>query len=205
MTVKEIDCGYADERDVAARYLAGGLPEAEAEEFEKHYFSCERCWGEVEQAGELRLAFGRPLVAPPESAAGRVRRDYWTPLAAAAVVAVLAVGLGRLAERAEVPQGSPVFRGSGTDVLALVVKPGPTGQVVLEWPPHPNAESYRIEVLRSDGVPVLRSETSDVTVVLDAGALPLLPPGVSLLARVEAMDAMGQIIASSVLKTLPAP
>jgi hypothetical protein len=203
--MKDIDCRHADEHDLASRYLLGKLPEAQAEAFERHYFSCERCWGELDAAAEFRQTLGRPLVEGSESVAGGATRDYWSPLAAAAVVAVLAVGLGHLAERPEISPDRPVFRAQSADALDLKLEPGPAGRTMLAWRPHPNAESYRIEVLRSDGIPVLRSETSDVRLSLDVGSLPPLPPGVKLLAGVEALDILGQVVASSGWKTLPAP
>ncbi len=33
MTLKEIDCTYAEQHDLAALYLAGKLPESEAKSF----------------------------------------------------------------------------------------------------------------------------------------------------------------------------
>ena len=60
---KVVDCPGTGERDVAVLYLAGKLPEDEAEAFEAHYFECERCWEEVQRGSELRAALGKPAVA----------------------------------------------------------------------------------------------------------------------------------------------
>jgi CHAT domain-containing protein len=53
-----------EENDLVGRYVAGKLPEEEAEAFEAHYFGCERCWSEVRAATEVRAAMERPAGAP---------------------------------------------------------------------------------------------------------------------------------------------
>ena len=95
------------------------------------------------------------------------------------------------------------LRSGGTDAVALTITAGADGQVVLEWPAHPEAQSYRIEILRSDGLPVLESETADRRVPLAVGDLPPRPDGVRLLARIEALDAMRQVVAKSGAEPLP--
>jgi hypothetical protein len=199
--VREIDCSYVNEHDLVALYLATRLPANDAEAFEAHYFGCERCWQEVRQTGELRSAFGKQFVViaqPP-----RITRDFWAPLAAAAVVAVMAFGLIRLTERPNPSPDSRVFRSASANRLDLTVRLGSAGQVILEWSPHPDAGRYRVAVFRSDGLPVLKSETSDLRVSLDLGALPPPPAGIAFLGKVEALDTMGQVVAESDLTSLP--
>src|SRR5262245_11803848 len=159
MNVEGFDCAKA-ERDVAARYLTGALSEAESEAFETHFVSCPRCWSEIEGAGGLREAFGRPFVGVAPTARAKVSRDPWTLLAAAAAVAALAIGLAQLKESAE-PIAGPVLRSESTDVLDMTLKAGPGGQVILEWTAHPNAQAYVLEIMTSDGVRVMQSETTD--------------------------------------------
>ena len=181
--MKEIDCTRADEADLVALYLAGKLPESEAEGFEAHYLGCDRC------------------AAPAE--ARSPGHDVWTLLAAAATAAMFFYGMGHLARNQAMVTDPAALRSGGTDAVALTITAGADGQVVLEWPAHPEAQSYRIEILRSDGLPVLESETADRRVALAVGDLPPRPDGVRLLARIEALDAMRQVVAKSGAEPLP--
>ena len=203
MNVNEIDCHYTKEHDLAARYLNGGLSRPEAEAFESHFMDCPRCWDEIESAGELREAFGHPYAEVKSTAARRSPRgDLWTLLAAAAVVAIMAIGLGRLGQPLQSLPEARVARGANRDTLELTVRPGSPGSVILQWPPHPGARTYLVEVLRSDRIPVLKSETSDTKLSLDVSALPPSPTGVSFIARVKALDIMRQVVAESELRSI---
>jgi Putative zinc-finger len=203
----EMDCTRAGETDLVALYLAGKLPESEAEGFEAHYFGCETCASALREAGEIRAALGQPVLVPAALAerAPDSGRDTWTILAAAATVAMLFFGVRHLVERQEMVQDSGVLRSASSDSVQLTITAGPTGQVILAWPPHPEAHSYRIKIVRSDGVPVLESETADSRVVLAIGDLPPRPTGVQLLARIEALDALRQVAARSRPEPLPGP
>src|SRR5262245_20938359 len=101
MHMKEIDCTRADETDLVALYLAGKLPEHEAEAFETHYLGCERCAAALREGGEIRAALGKPVLATapasPEAPRRGGSRDVWTFLAAAAAVAAFFYGLGHVA------------------------------------------------------------------------------------------------------------
>ena len=37
---------------------------------------------------------------------------------------------------------------------------------MLAWTAHPDAQAYRLEIVRSDGVPVLETETADRQMVV---------------------------------------
>jgi len=205
--VREIDCGYVEDHDLAALYLAGKLAEGDAEVFEAHQFACDRCSAELAQVSEIRAALGKPVLVPDQPArrTSSVRRDAWTLLAAAAAVAIVALGIRQLVGRPAVVPKHEVLRGQKEALLDLSLKAGPGGHVVLEWPPDPDARSYRVKILRSDGHPVLTSETSDTRMELNVGALPPRPPGVSFLATIEALDAMNGVVAKSGLKPLAVP
>ena len=41
-----VDCQRVEQEEVIERYLAGKLPEGEAEAFEQHYVGCESCFEE---------------------------------------------------------------------------------------------------------------------------------------------------------------
>lgn len=205
--MKEIDCAYVDESDLVALYLAGRLLADEAEAFEAHFLGCPECSTALENAAAIRVGFGKPAlvrmsVTPPRKAL----QEAGTLLAAAAAVAMIGLGLRQMVNMPPPePAASPVLRGESADSLDLRITPGSYGEVVLEWPPHPEAQTYRVDVLRTDGVRVLRSETPDNRVELNAGALPPAAPGVSFLVRIEALNPLGQVVARSKLAPLSPP
>ena len=203
--MKAFDCASVDEQDLVALYLAGKLAGPAAEAFEGHFLGCDRCAAELDQAGALRSAFGKPALGPGVVSNPRagLRRELWTLLAAAAAVAMIGLGLHQLTIAPPVIVESPVFRSESADSLELRQAPGADGQVLLEWAPHPDALTYRVSVIRADGVPVLKTETPDSRIALNVGALPPLPAGVSFLAKVEAIDAMGRVVGSSLPESLP--
>ncbi len=201
---RAIDCPNARERDLTSLYLAGKLPEGEAEAFEAHYFECESCWQDVQRGRELRAALGKPEVAPPTRAT-RSARD-WRPLAAAAVIALVGLGVWQLTRRtAEQPTPRPVLRGVNSEGLMLKVEKGPEGGISLSWPAHSDAATYEIEVLASDGVSVWKTEAREPRLSIDPTVLPAPGKGISFLIKVEALDPMGQVVAKSELKPLPLP
>jgi hypothetical protein len=205
MNVKETDCPYVEEHDLIGRYLAGKLPERKAEAFEVHSLDCSRCWAEIQLAGEVRETLGQSFVQPASTRAAVAdrKRDFWTPLAAAATVAVIILGWSHLASRTEPLPDSRVFRTSAVDSLDLTARVDRSRQVRLEWSSHPDARSYRIEILRSDGLSVWKRETPELSATVDTNSLPAQPTGVSLLARVEALDTMHQVLAASNLVPVP--
>ena len=203
--MREMDCTRADDGDLIPLYLSGKLPEGEAEAFELHYLGCDRCASALREGGEVRAALGQPVLVTAPSAASRPAggRDVWTLLAAAAAVAMLFYGVRQLTARQEMIRDTGVLRSEAADSLRLSVGAAADGQVVLEWPSHPEADRYRIEIVRSDGLPVLESETADRRILVAIADLPPRPDGVSLLARVEALDAMKQVVAKSEREPIP--
>ena len=203
--MRETDCTRVDERNLVALYLSGKLSEADAEAFELHYLGCDSCAAALREGGEIRAALGRPVLVANAPTAGRpaAGRDVWTLLAAAAAVAALFYGVRQLTERQEMVRDSVVLRSETSESLRLNVGAGPNGQVVLEWASHPDADRYRIEIVRSDGLPVLETETTDRNVLLAIADLPPRPAGVSLLAKVEALNALRQVVAKSEREPLP--
>jgi len=207
--VEKIDCARIEERDLVTLYLAGRLPENEAEAFEAHYFACERCWADIQRASEIRAALGKPVLVPLPRPGRRARETVpsarsWRWLAAAAALALATLGVWQLAHRGA-PPAEPVLRSGTTGSLPLRVEAGPGPRIELRWPSHPDAQIYVAEVFTSDGVSVWKRETPKTRVSLDQGTLPARRPGVSLLAKVEALDAMRQVVAKSELTSLPRP
>jgi hypothetical protein len=203
VTVQEIDCARADTQDFVARYLGGRLPENEAAGFESHFLGCDRCWAEVDTAVELRLANGMGAFGSP--AARRARRDAWTIMAAAAAVAVIAVGLRELVQRPDPFRSQSVWRGPAAGVFPLTVGTDSPGRLVLQWTPQPEAETYVVEVFAADGSSLWRRETTETTVRLGSSDLPPREPGVSFYATVEALDSIRQSVARSTRVPLPQP
>jgi hypothetical protein len=207
VNVKEIDCARTEEHDLVALYLAGKLPEGEAEAFEKHYFSCEGCWEPVRRAAEIRAALGKPGLVPlPEP--GRHGRERLRPtgglrwLAAAAALALATLGIWQVT-RPGAPPAEPILRGGMVGSLPLRVEAGPGTRIRLGWSSHPDAQVYVVQVFTSDGVSAWRRETRETRVSLEVNELAPPRPGISFLASVEALDAMHQVVAKSELKRLP--
>ena len=199
-----MDCTTAEERDLVAQYLAGQLAANEAEAFEKHYLGCERCTSALREAGEIRAALGKPVLVPSAThLPGAAGWDWGTLVAAAATVAIFVFGIRHLAEQPPTITEPVVLRSSGTDSVTLTATATSADEVLLKWTAPPEAQTYRIEIVRSDGLPILQSDTARQGVILDFADLPPLPEGVSILARVEALDALGQVVARSDRVPLP--
>lgn len=197
-----IDCPSGGERDLAVLYLAGKLPEEEALAFEKHFFGCEDCWQDVQRGSELRAALGKPAVAPTVRAIRPARTLL--PLAAAAVIAFAAFGVWQLTRRTSVEPTTPVLRGV-SEVFNLEVESGRQGGIDVSWPPHPNAATYEIEVSASNGASVWRTEIREPRVNIGPAVLPAPSTGEAYWIQVEALDAMGQVVAMSAPTGLPKP
>ena len=87
-------CLVSLEEDRALAYLDGTLPEAEAEEFEAHYFQCPECLARVQTLEAMEVVLGRLPAAEPAALRRRVVLGWpalvWA-LGAAAGVLVLSV------------------------------------------------------------------------------------------------------------------
>lgn len=151
--------------DLAARYVAGTLPEPEAEAFEEHFFGCEECWREVERARSLRAAFaaeaGQPGTAGRAVPWGRGAKWRWpVGLAiAAGLVALLVVPVAR--------RGAPLsdaVRG-GRPALDLHVD-APAGLPRVAWRPVRGAAFYRVRLFDAVGTVVVDRIVNDTSLSL---------------------------------------
>ena len=203
--MREMDCDSVEQSDRVAQYLAGRLPASEAEAFEKHYLGCERCASALREAGEIRAALGKSVLVPSSGSApsASARPDWGTLVAAAATVAIFVFGIRHLAEQPPTVTDSAVLRSGETGSVTLTATAASAGEVLLEWSAPAGAQTYRIEIVRSDGLPIVQSDTARQGVILDLADLPPLPEGVSILARVEALDSLGQVVARSDRVPLP--
>lgn len=195
MTADHLTCARVDEKDLDLRYLTGRLSDQEAEAFEAHYFTCDRCWALVQQGAPVRA-----VRLPPAPAAARQARRrpstyrLWLPLALAAGLAALAFGLW--------PRQPPAFPSDGLrgDTHTLPVRidalPATLG---ASWPPVRDAGRYRVRLHRPDGGLVMERETSDTSISLSRDSLALRPDDSTLFWLVEALSRTGTVVARSPL------
>jgi Putative zinc-finger len=198
---KVIDCPRGTDQDLASLYLAGTLGEEDAAAFEEHYFSCTSCRQDIERGSELRAVFGKAPVVPAVRPARSART--WLPLAAAAAIACVGLGVWQLARRPAEEAGRPVMRGSVAEVLDVKVAAGSAGGAVLSWPRHPDAASYVVHVLGADDTSVWKAQVNEPQLAIPSGVLPAPGRARGLRVEVEAFDSMGQAVAKSRLIPLP--
>jgi hypothetical protein len=207
MEPTHVTCTRVEEEDLDARYLAGTLSEEEAEAFEEHYFGCDRCWTAVQTGLDVRAASTATTVAPPvqtpaltvERGTGRpargIPRRQWVPLAIAASIAVLGVGLW---ERDGGPGVSPVgdgLRGPADSIRAVASVRRRI--LTLSWAVTPNADRYRVRLQRSDATVVLERIASDTVLAVPRDSLRAVADGERVYWEVQALDALRRTIARS--------
>ena len=199
MTARELTCAEVDAGDLDLRYLTGRLSEEEAEAFETHYSSCDRCWALVEPGASLRAARlpdgAAGLAAPSRS---RSHRRGWL-LALAAGLAIVALGLWHRAPRPAADE----LRGDA-DTLALTLQPA-SGALRVSWPPVLDASRYRVRLHRPDGSLLHTEETGDTTVTVPRDTLQVDAGETRLFWLVEALSRTGAVLARSGLVPQPLP
>ena len=197
-----VNCKSVAEGDLATAYLAGELPEAEAEAFEKHYFECGSCRNEVQTRSELRAAFGNRPIAP--MTASPQGSKYWRALAAVAAASVLVTfGIRQLVANRPLRAPTPrILRSEEKGSIETKVTIS-DGRTILEWSPQTDAQTYWIEIFRADGTSVLRRATTATRFALNPADLPSASIGMSLLAKIEARNAIDQVVAESSPQPLP--
>lgn len=184
---------FHPDEETARAYVARTLPEEQTEQFEQHYFSCERCWFRVRQALELREA-----LAAGASVGIRTSRPLagWTALAAAAAVMLaVSVGIWNLSSR------GPAMRGPGTEFVPTVSLV--EGGVRVVWRAVDAAGVYRVEVFTHDGALLLAEETPELQMVIREDELLSTEHPGSLVLKVQALDRLRAPLAASPLVKLP--
>jgi hypothetical protein len=169
-------CPYDADPGAVTDYLARRLPAAAEQDFERHLFSCSRCWEEVQLAVAVRAS------------AQAARRSWRAPLAAAAALTALALGAAALwrAPRSELP----VMRGKTTGLTVTVRAEGALRH--LAWPEVNGASSYRIELFDAAGAALEPIETAASTITLD-----LTQRSRAASVRVSARDELRETILAS--------
>jgi hypothetical protein len=201
MDREPITCDRVDRDDLDTRYLAGSLDEALAEAFEAHYFGCDRCWQLVHGGVAVRSA-GRPRVAEPAPAVRRRPPWLWPAMAIAAGLGIWAVGaVTRGSVRSGPAPLDSTVRGSDA-VFALTVRKAPDS-IVVSWPRHPAAASYRLRVYTDDGDLLGERRAADTVVSISPDSVASTGRG-SPFFQVDALDRAGAPLARSPLVPIPA-
>jgi hypothetical protein len=211
-----VTCSRVEQEDLDARYLAGTLSEEEAEAFEEHYFACDRCWSTVQLGLDVRAAnepaartqqlLPAPLTlerAVPVPVT-RLRRQRWWPIAIAAAIAIVAVGVWQ--QRGDRSNVAPIvddLRGPTDSIRAVASVRGRT--LVINWTPKPNADRYGVRLQKSDATVVVDRIISDTSLVISRDSLAGVVNGERLYWEVRALDALRRTIARSRLIPVPVP
>ena len=86
-----MDCSLIVRNELAERYLLGDLSPAEQEAYEKHYFDCPRCFGELRRLQAIRDVLRADPPVTPVPKREPVRNTWWGWAVAGAVAASLVV------------------------------------------------------------------------------------------------------------------
>jgi hypothetical protein len=196
MMMASDDCIYS-ESDIPSRYVAGVVATSEAERFEEHYFSCDRCWNEVNAGNAARAVLAPSGERIGDRIAGAREEDqrspWWMAAAAAAIIAV--IGVATIRERSE-SSGPDVIRGASAPSIPLnVSREG--AKLHARWRAVPAADRYRVEARDADGDLLEERSSAGTSAAFD---------GLSdhdVFVRVTALDAQGEEIARSALVHAP--
>jgi hypothetical protein len=184
----DLRCTVVDEQDIVEKYLAGRLNDAEAREFEAHWFGCDTCWAKVHLAAKVRAAAeARPVDVPANpplrSSVTSARMALWGVAAAL----VLVVGGFWVAGRHDAVR----IERSGAGLDHVTVLKNDEG-LSLTWDPVSGAARYRVEVVKSDGQVAITREVQSPMVQLDRSAI-----AAGATVTVEAYSALGDKLATS--------
>lgn len=209
MEPTQITCTRVEEEDLDARYLAGTLSEEEAEAFEEHYFGCDRCWSTVQLGLDVRAAERKadaPAVTVTRRAAPSatpVSRRRWWPLALAAAVAVLAVGVWQWGDRPAVGPIGDGLRGPADSIHAVASTRGRS--LVISWQRTPSADRYGVRLQTSNATVVVERVVGDTSFVIPRDSLGGVADGERVYWEVRALDALRRTIARSRLVPTEVP
>lgn len=125
-------CIGSPAQEMAEQYLAGGLPESEAERFEDHYFGCDLCHEHLLALKEIRESMARDpiaIAALPVRPGGVTGKQSFgarilafpVPMAVlASLAAVLLAGVVLIGIQRSTPILQPGHRGGGSTAAAKV-------------------------------------------------------------------------------------
>jgi anti-sigma factor RsiW len=166
-------CIGSPAQEMAEQYLVGGLPEAEAERFEDHYFGCDLCHEHLLTLKEIREAMIREpiaiVAAPTEPARIAPRQSFGARMLAfpvpLAVLASIAAALLVGAVLVGIQRSSPVLQpghGAASSTAAAKAPPQPADSG------NPGAISEAAAPAKSDGVsvPVAQARPAETELAL---------------------------------------
>lgn len=193
----QLDCAAVREGDYIDRYVAGRLPDPEAEAFEAHYFGCETCWQDLQSALQARAALvSQATIRGRPPSGGRAWRwiGWTTGIAAAAAAAFLIFNIG-----SNGGPGGPedVFRGSRTAIQ--VQTSAADGAIVATWAAVPDADIYVARVYSEDGGLLYERETAAARAEVTRADLARADDLAVVYWRVVALDSLRQPVARSPL------
>jgi hypothetical protein len=206
MEPTQITCTRVEEEDLDARYLAGTLSEEEAEAFEEHYFGCDRCWSTVQLGLDVRAASGArterkgeaPALTVARGATDRpapLARRRWWPLAMAASIAVLAVGVWQWGDRPTVGPTGDALRGPADSIHAVATVRGRT--LLIGWQRTPSADRYGVRLQKADATIVVERIVGDTSFAIPRDSLSGVADRERVFWEVRALDALRRTIARS--------
>jgi len=189
-------CPIADS-DTDVRYLTGQLSASEADAFEEHYFGCDVCWSAVQRGTEIRSALAHPM---PRTSR---RLQAWWPLLAAAAALVIVAGLWRVQRpvcEATLNANLHVEPKRGSITSSAIAATVTDKALGASWSPAPDARTYRVRLLASDGQLLFEREISDTSIVIPTDSLTRPEPGGSIYWQVEALNDLRVVVRSYPLK-----
>lgn len=190
----------------------GELPPGGVRDVVEHLAACPDCaeaW-RLAVALEEEAAEGEPAGAPVEAARPASGRPwYLQPLKAAAAVALAVVAVGVVWTVLRAPEEAPVYRAAGEPEIASLLPEGEPlrrEEAVLRWSPVPEDEpagtTYDLLVSTEELVSVAEADgLEEARYRVPSEALEGLPPGASLLWRVEAHLGDGRTVRSPTFTT----
>lgn len=101
-----MDCQRIGAEDVAERYLLGRLTERDRDAYELHFFTCARCFTELQTLRSVQAELERTAPAATTAIADRRRAPVWMGAAAAALVLVTGAAFWTVSRRTA-PGGGP--------------------------------------------------------------------------------------------------
>ncbi len=168
----KLNCDEITDRALIEGYVGDRLGEADAEAFESHYLTCERCQNELRLALAIREALPEVreagLLAPAEPEVGVISRRFKVRTAAALAAAAILAGLLLVRPSQLDEESAPVHRDEATGVEVAPSLRAPGGLVasveMFQWSRVPAADLYRITVYDAEGAVVWEAETRDTLI-----------------------------------------
>ena len=166
------NCDEITDRALIEGYVAGRLGEADAEAFESHYLTCERCQNELRLALAIREALPEVrearLHVPAKPEVGVISRRFRVRTAAALAAAAVLAGLLLVRPFKLDEESAPVHRdeATGVEVAPSLRVPGGVVAAVesFQWSEVPAADLYRLTVYDAEAAVVWEVETRDTLI-----------------------------------------